>query len=152
VLQYAKPRSSPTETLSDGSTIPSFRGENVNGLDPADRLPDPSRLLAAYFHSAATLNHVRSLLGSGFASLPSARDGEGVSWSLPLQHVRSKELLDEYDRIVKSLGEALEFLGVVGAVGGDRGGLGGALESADVWMSHEVSMQVWRSRQVSVQG
>ena len=68
--QYAKPRSKQTEII-DGVEYPSFRGHNVNGLDKDDRLPDPERLLSAYFHGAATVNHVRSLLASGFASLPS---------------------------------------------------------------------------------
>ena len=42
--QYAKPRSSPTETVN-GQEVASFRGENINGFDPADRKPDPDRLL-----------------------------------------------------------------------------------------------------------
>ncbi len=40
---------------------------------------------SAYFHSTATLNYVRGLLTSGFASLHHPRD-----WSLA--HVRSPEL------------------------------------------------------------
>jgi len=41
--QFAKPRSSPTETI-DGKEVPSFRGEIINGIDPDDRAPDPNRL------------------------------------------------------------------------------------------------------------
>lgn len=114
----------------------------MNGLPLDDRLPDPGRLLSAYFHSSATLNHVRSLLSSGFASLPTSNKskqggGDGLSWSLPLSHVRSKELLRAYEDIVQNLGEALEFLEVVGA---QKTGMNGALDSADVWMSHEALM------------
>ena len=47
--QFAKPRSSPTETV-EGLELPSFRGHIVN--DPAPlaeaRVPDPNRLVRAY--------------------------------------------------------------------------------------------------------
>ncbi|KAJ2386924.1 Aromatic/aminoadipate aminotransferase 1, partial [Coemansia sp. RSA 2559] len=56
--QYAKPRSSPYETVN-GETILSYRGDNVNSIDPTCRRPDPKRLMDAYFHSAATINYVR---------------------------------------------------------------------------------------------
>ena len=54
--QYAKPRSSATETLVDGTTVPAFRGHNVNGIALDQRTPDPERLLHGYLYSAATLN------------------------------------------------------------------------------------------------
>ncbi|BGP14036.1 hypothetical protein JCM10213_005620 [Rhodosporidiobolus nylandii] len=143
--QYAKPRSSQTEKLPDGREVPSFRGHNVNGISPDDRLPDPERLLSAYFHSAATVNHVRSLLSSGFASLPASKE-ESVPWSLPLAHVRSPELQKSYEEIVRNLSEALEFMSVIGV---DRakghGGVAGALESADIFMSHEALMLEYES-------
>ncbi|SCV68953.1 BQ2448_1973 [Microbotryum intermedium] len=141
--QYAKPRSKQTEVV-DGKEIPSFRGHNVNGISPDDRLPDPERLLSAYFHSAATVNHVRALLASGFASLPNA-NGEDVPWSLPLSHVRSPDLLKSYERIVAELSSALEFLSVVGVDRGGKNGLNGALESADIFMSHEALMLEYES-------
>ncbi|KAK4705723.1 3-deoxy-7-phosphoheptulonate synthase, partial [Phenoliferia sp. Uapishka_3] len=135
--QYAKPRSSATEVV-DGVTMPSFRGDIVNGFALSDRAPDPERLLGAYFHSSATANHMRSLLASGFASLPASQD-ESVPWSLPLEHVRSPELLKSYEEIVRNLSEALEFLSVVGVGGGGatKSGLSGGLESAEIFLSHE---------------
>ena len=47
--QFAKPRSAPVETV-DGVTLPSYRGDNINGIefDPVARAPDPERLLKAY--------------------------------------------------------------------------------------------------------
>lgn len=42
--QFAKPRSSSTEIVN-GKEIPSFRGDNINGFDPSERTPDPSRLV-----------------------------------------------------------------------------------------------------------
>jgi 3-deoxy-7-phosphoheptulonate synthase len=68
--QFAKPRSSDTETV-DGSTLPSYRGDIVNGsaFSAAARAPDPARLLTAYAHSTTTLNQLRALAQGGFADL-----------------------------------------------------------------------------------
>ncbi len=72
--QYAKPRSSPSETREiDGNevTLPSYFGDIVNGapFTEADRTPDPERMLRGYHHAAMTLNFVRSLCEAGFADL-----------------------------------------------------------------------------------
>ncbi len=68
--QYAKPRSQGDETI-DGITLPSYRGDIINSInfDNASRQPDPSRLTDAYFHSAASLNYLRSLALGGYGSL-----------------------------------------------------------------------------------
>ncbi|TEB37752.1 DAHP synthetase [Coprinellus micaceus] len=130
--QYAKPRSSGTEVV-DGKTVLSFRGDNVNGLDPNDRVPDPERLLSAYFHSTTTLNYIRGLLTSGFASLHHPRD-----WSL--NHVRSEVLRSEFEKIVDGLSDALDFAKTIG-VESDRpyemGGGRGTLGEVDFYTSHE---------------
>jgi 3-deoxy-7-phosphoheptulonate synthase len=42
--QYAKPRSSPYETV-DGKQVPSFRGDILNGFRMEDRELDPQRLV-----------------------------------------------------------------------------------------------------------
>ncbi|MET8976723.1 3-deoxy-7-phosphoheptulonate synthase class II [Streptomyces sp. NPDC004539] len=59
--QYAKPRSRPTETVG-GRTLPVYRGDAVNGLGftPADRRPDPARLLRVYDASRRTLDVLRA--------------------------------------------------------------------------------------------
>ena len=51
--QFAKPRSAATETI-DGVTLPSYRGDNINGMEftAEARRPDPERLLKAYAQSA----------------------------------------------------------------------------------------------------
>jgi 3-deoxy-7-phosphoheptulonate synthase len=59
--QYGKPRSKPTETVEGWGEIHSFKGDNINGYELADRKWNPSRLLEGYWHSTATLNYVRSL-------------------------------------------------------------------------------------------
>ncbi|KZT06458.1 DAHP synthetase [Laetiporus sulphureus 93-53] len=131
--QYAKPRSSPTEKIGDREVL-SFRGDNVNGLDPHDRTPDPERLLTAYFHSTTTLNYVRGLLTSGFASLHHPRD-----WSL--SHVRSPELREEFERITEGLSDALDFTRTIGLgsqhTSYEQGGGRGVLGEADFFTSHE---------------
>ena len=47
--QYAKPRSSETETR-DGVTLPTYRGDLVNrpAFTPEDRTPNPELLLRGY--------------------------------------------------------------------------------------------------------
>ncbi|KJA16400.1 hypothetical protein HYPSUDRAFT_171526 [Hypholoma sublateritium FD-334 SS-4] len=132
--QYAKPRSSNYETVN-GEKILSFRGDNVNGLDPKDRRPDPERLLSAYFHSTTTLNCLRSLLTSGFASLHHPRE-----WSL--EHVRSEALRREFEVIVDGLSDALDFSQTIGVDAGaalpyEHGGGRGTLGEVDFYTSHE---------------
>lgn len=72
--QYAKPRSSPTETRTvDGQqvTLPSYFGDLVNQIDFTEtaRTPDPFLMVEGYKHAAMTLNFIRSLLDGGFADL-----------------------------------------------------------------------------------
>lgn len=68
--QFAKPRSSDSETVG-GLTLPSYRGDIVNGAEftAQARTPDPQRLLRAYSHSATVLNLLRALAQGGFADL-----------------------------------------------------------------------------------
>ena len=62
---------------------------------------------SAYFHSATTLNYIRALLSSGFASLHHPRE-----WSLT--HVRSPGLRKEFERITEGLSDALGFTRTIG--------------------------------------
>ena len=68
--QFAKPRSDDFET-QNGVTLPSYRGDNINGSDftPEARMPDPQRLIQANAHSAATLNLLRAFAQGGYADL-----------------------------------------------------------------------------------
>ncbi|KAL9110611.1 MAG: hypothetical protein Q9187_008029, partial [Circinaria calcarea] len=122
--QYAKPRSSPTE-MHNGNEIPSFRGDILNGYNVEDRTPDPSRLVAAYFHSASTLNFIRASLASGIADLHSPLD-----WGLG--HVRDESIKAQYQQIVESITESLRFMRTVGADSAASG-----LETVDLYTSHE---------------
>lgn len=121
--QYAKPRSSPMETV-DGKQVPSFRGDILNGFAPDARDIDPDRLVQAYFHSAATLNYVRAQIASGIADLHNPLD-----WNLG--HVQDQELQRKYTRIVESIRESLQFMKTVGA------DTAGQLQTVDLFTSHE---------------
>ena len=68
--QYAKPRSDGNETI-EGVTLPSYRGDIINGIDfeKNARISDPQRLVESYFHSAASLNYLRSLALGGYGNL-----------------------------------------------------------------------------------
>ena len=122
--QFAKPRSKPTE-MYQGREIHAFRGDNINGYDPEDRMPDPSRLVSAYFHSASTLNYIRASLASGIADLHSPLD-----WGLG--HVKDESIKAKYTRIVDSITESLRFMRTVGADSSAS-----ALETVDLYTSHE---------------
>ncbi|OGM46823.1 phospho-2-dehydro-3-deoxyheptonate aldolase [Aspergillus bombycis] len=59
--QYAKPRSSPWETLEDGTITHAFRGHNINGPSLGERRPDPYRLLLGDFYSRTTLQMIKDI-------------------------------------------------------------------------------------------
>ena len=101
--QYAKPRSTDTETR-DGVTLPSYRGDIVNraAFTAADREPDPELLLRGYERAALTLNFVRALVDGGFADLHHPE-----YWDLGfMQHAKLK---DAYQKIVNSISDSLDF-------------------------------------------
>ena len=81
----------------------------------------------AYFHSATTLNYLRALLSSGFASLHSPQE-----WSLG--HVRSSTLLKEYTSTVTSVLDCLDFMAHIGA---DNPFVSEVLERTEIFTSHE---------------
>ena len=105
--QYAKPRSSTTETR-DGVTLPSYRGDIINGQDftREARRPNPLRLMQAYSASALTLNFVRALTEGGFADLHHPE-----YWNLDF--VEHSPLAAEYEHMVGSIGNALNFIEAV---------------------------------------
>ena len=101
--QYAKPRSAETETRG-GVTLPSFRGDLVNRPEftAGARRADPQLLLRGYERAALTLNFVRALVDGGFADLHHPE-----YWDLGF--VKHAPLKDAYQRIVQSIGDALDF-------------------------------------------
>lgn len=123
--QFAKPRSSPMEVI-DGVEMPSFRGDNINGFaaNAVSRKPDPTRLIDAYFHSAATLNYLRASISSGLADLHAPLD-----WSLG--HVSDPQIRTRYQSIVERIIDSLDMMRTIGL------DTGGGLETVDLFTSHE---------------
>src|SRR3546814_17679435 len=80
--QYAKPRSSDTETR-DGVTLPAYRGDAVNGFDFTleARTPDPQRLVDVYNASAAPLNLIRAFVNGGYPHQIRRAPGRESGWS-----------------------------------------------------------------------
>nr|WP_228508844.1 3-deoxy-7-phosphoheptulonate synthase class II [Herbiconiux sp. VKM Ac-1786] len=99
--QFAKPRSSDTETR-DGITLPAYRGDIVNGYDftPESRTANPKRLLDGYHMAASTLNLIRAFTQGGFADLRQVHMWNKGFTSNPA-NVRYEQLAGEIDRAVK---------------------------------------------------
>ncbi|GGH56411.1 class II 3-deoxy-7-phosphoheptulonate synthase [Rothia aerolata] len=99
--QFSKPRSSDTETRN-GVTLPSFRGEMVNGFDFTEesRVQDPKRMVQGYHTSASTLNLARSFTTGGFADLRLVNQWNKGFTSNPA-HARYESLASEIDRALK---------------------------------------------------
>lgn len=102
--QYAKPRSTDTETR-DGVTLPSYRGDLVNQPEftPEARLPDPRRMIKAHARSAMTMNFVRALIDGGFADLHHPE-----YWNL--NWVGYSPNANEYQQMATSIGDAVRFM------------------------------------------
>jgi 3-deoxy-7-phosphoheptulonate synthase len=106
--QFAKPRSEVTETI-DGVTMPSYRGDIINGMDfeLAERTPDPERLMKAYSQSAATLNLLRAFAGGGYADLHNIH-----RWTLSF--VEGSPQGARYSEMSDKISESLAFMEAIG--------------------------------------
>ncbi|TNM31058.1 class II 3-deoxy-7-phosphoheptulonate synthase [Streptomyces sedi] len=122
--QYSKPRSKPTETR-DGVTLPSYRGDSVNGPEFTEeaRVPDPRRLLRMYHSSVATLNLVRGFTTGGYADLHQVH-----SWNQDF--VRSSAAGQRYEALAREIDNALNFMRACGAQPAE-------FESVEFYASHE---------------
>jgi 3-deoxy-7-phosphoheptulonate synthase len=106
--QFAKPRSSATETV-EGTELPSFRGHIVNdiGFTSASRQADPGRLLQAYHQSSATLNLLRAFTKGGFADLNRVHQ-----WNQ--EFVASSREGERYERLADDIDRTLRFMRACG--------------------------------------
>ncbi|NVJ69281.1 MAG: 3-deoxy-7-phosphoheptulonate synthase class II [Alphaproteobacteria bacterium] len=125
--QFAKPRSSNTETL-DGLELPSYRGDIINGpaFEEEARIPDPNRMLRAYSQAAATLNLLRAFAQGGYANLMSVH-----RWNLDF--VSQSGAGEKYRELADRIGEALNFMEACGINPGDVR----QLQGTDFYTSHE---------------
>lgn len=125
--QFAKPRSSDTETKDD-VTLPSYRGDIINGIDfdEASRIPDPERQIMAYRQSAATLNLIRAFAQGGYANLEHVH-----SWTLGF--VNDSPLGERYKQLADRIGETLRFMKAIGFSPEDHP----RLRETDFYTSHE---------------
>lgn len=107
--QYGKPRSAGDETV-DGVSLPSYRGDAVNGLEFTEqsRIPDPMRLVQTYHASAAALNLIRAFTQGGYADLRQvhAWNQDFVSESTPGKR---------YEQMAAEIDRALSFMTACGA-------------------------------------
>ena len=125
--QFAKPRSEPTETI-DGVTLPSYRGDNINGMDftPESRTPDPQRLIQAYSQSAATLNLIRAFAHGGYADLRSVH-----RWMLGF--VADSPQGERYQRLADRISETMAFMAACGVTPENTP----QMKQVDFYTSHE---------------
>ncbi len=106
--QFAKPRSSDTESV-DGVTLPSYRGDIINGPEPTEaaRLPDPERMDTAYFQSAGRMNLLRAFASGGYADLHQVH-----RWNLDF--VARSPLAARYQDLATRIDETLGFMAACG--------------------------------------
>jgi len=106
--QFAKPRSSPVETIG-GVELPSYLGDNINGLEfnEATRRPDPERMVKAYSQAAATLNLLRAFAGGGYANLRQVHQ-----WTL--EHIGRSPWASKFAETADRISEALDFMQACG--------------------------------------
>lgn len=106
--QFAKPRSSDTETRN-GVTLPAYRGDIVNGYDftPESRQADPRRLVQGYHTAASTLNLIRAFTQGGFADLRQVH-----SWN---KGFAANPANQRYEGLAREIDRAIKFMEAAGA-------------------------------------
>src|SRR5207253_6128225 len=106
--QFAKPRSSATETVGD-RVLPAFRGYIVNDTASTEeaRVADPERLIQAYNQSASTLNLLRAFTKGGFADLTQVH-----VWNQ--EFVATSREGRRYETIANEIERALRFMAACG--------------------------------------
>ncbi len=121
--QFAKPRSSDTETRGD-VTLPAYRGDIVNGYDftAESREANPERLVQGYNTAVSTLNLIRAFTTGGFADLR-----EVHSWN---KGFAKNPANAQYEALASEIDRAIKFMAACGA---DFD----ALKTTEFFVSHE---------------
>jgi 3-deoxy-7-phosphoheptulonate synthase len=125
--QFAKPRSSPTETIG-GVEYPIYRGDIINDSEVTveGRRPDPERQIMAYRQSAATLNLLRAFAQGGYANLEHVH-----KWTL--SNLKDSPAFERYQELSDRITEALGFMRACG-INADTAP---QLRQTDFFTSHE---------------
>jgi 3-deoxy-7-phosphoheptulonate synthase len=121
--QFAKPRSSDTETRG-GMTLPAYRGDMVNGYEFTEesRTADPRRLVRGYHTAASTLNLMRAFTQGGFADLRQVH-----SWN---RGFSANPANQRYEGLAREIDRAIKFMEAAGADFDE-------LKRVDFYASHE---------------
>jgi 3-deoxy-7-phosphoheptulonate synthase len=119
--QYAKPRSAPTDALG----LPSYRGDMINSLVPAEaaRVHDPGRMIRAYANAAAAMNLARALTAAGLADLHRVHD-----WNKDF--VLRSPAGARYETVAREIDRGLRFMTACGVDDA-------SLHSVEMFASHE---------------
>jgi 3-deoxy-7-phosphoheptulonate synthase len=125
--QFAKPRSSDTETI-DGLTLPSYRGDIINDIEFTEgaRVPDPERLLLAYRQSAATLNLLRAFATGGYADLSRVHE-----WTVGF--MKGSTAYPRFEELANKIDDAISFMRALGLTADNTP----ALRETKFYTSHE---------------
>ncbi len=125
--QFAKPRSSNSET-QDGVTLPSYRGDIINGIEFTEeaRIPAPERQVMAYRQSAATLNLLRAFAMGGYANLENVHQ-----WMLGF--VKDSPQAERYRMLAARITETMDFMQAIGISSENHP----SLRETDFFTSHE---------------
>jgi len=124
--QYAKPRSMDTEKVGD-RIVSSYRGDMINSPEPTPeaRVPDPKRMLEAYYRATATLNLVRAFTKGGYASLDQVHSWSEVSLKAFSKNAR-------YEELVRGIKKAIRFMDAIGIKNSNP-----QLNEVSLYTSHE---------------
>jgi len=125
--QFAKPRSSDTETI-DGVELPSYRGDIINSIEftQSSRTPDPDRMLQAYRQSAATLNLLRAFAYGGYADLTRIHE-----WTVGF--MKNSNWYPKYEEVARKIDDAIDFMRALGLTSANTP----ALHQTQFFTSHE---------------
>jgi 3-deoxy-7-phosphoheptulonate synthase len=125
--QFAKPRSSDTETVDDVE-LPSYRGDIINAspFEADARTPDPDRMMQGYLQAASTLNLLRAFATGGYADLHNVH-----KWNL--EFVKGSPSGERYRKLAARISESLDFMEACGITSATVP----HLRATDFYTSHE---------------
>ncbi len=103
--QYAKPRSSHTETRNN-ITLPAYRGDSVNDVNfnLKSRTPNPKRLIEAYNKSTATLNLIQPIIKNEFKNL-------NHFWNIEM--LNHSKIYKRFEKTIQEINKSLKFFNTI---------------------------------------